>query len=61
MNEKIYYTQYGVGRSRYVVSYHDGQKVHKDGSKFFDIAICKSRRQLDLFLMKLKDQGYKHR
>lgn len=49
-----------VGKSKYVVNYHDGVKQHKDGSEFFDIAIFNSKRKLDIFTEELKMQGYKH-
>jgi hypothetical protein len=29
---KEYYTMQNVGKCKYVVNYHDGIKLHKDGS-----------------------------
>ena len=56
---KKYYTMYGVGKAKYVVNFHDGEKKHKDGSEFYDIAIFKNKRSLSAFIDDLKVQGYK--
>lgn len=48
-----YNIQYNVGRAKYVVNYHDGVKKHKDGSKFFEIAIFKSKIKLNQFIKSL--------
>lgn len=48
-----------VGTAKYLVSYHDGEKTHKDGSDFFDIAIFKNKKKLDAFIGKLQADGYK--
>ena len=55
---KRFYLQLNVGKSKYVVSYHDGEKKHKDGSDFFDIAIFKNKKKLNVFTAKLKSEGY---
>ena len=55
---KTYNIQYGIGRSKYVVNFHDGQKTHKDGSPFFDIRIFKNKRKLETFSRNLSAQGY---
>lgn len=47
-----------VGKAKYLVSFHDGVKTHKDGSEFFDIHICKNKTQLKEFLNQLLKQGY---
>ncbi len=47
-----------VGKSKYVVNYHDGVKVHRDGSPFFDIAIFSSRDKKDRFVRKLESLGF---
>lgn len=31
---KKYYIMYGVGKAKYVVNFHDGEKKHKDGASF---------------------------
>jgi hypothetical protein len=50
---------YGVGKSKYVVNYHDGIKTHGDGSRFFDIAIFRNKKDLEKFIGKLKLDNYK--
>lgn len=56
-----YYIQYNIGRSKYVVSYHNGIKTHSDGSRFYDIAIFKNKIKLNAFVKDLKKQGYAYR
>ncbi len=48
----------GVGKAKYVVNYHDGVKVHRDGSPFFDIAIFSSLAKKDQFVRKLESLGF---
>jgi len=55
---KKYRITYNVGKVKYLVSYHDGTKFHKDGSAFFDLAIFKNKRKLDKFVKELIKQGY---
>ena len=43
--KKRYNQKDGVGKSKYVISYHDGKKKHKDGSDFFDIQIFKRKQK----------------
>jgi len=59
--EKIYDEKYGVGKSKYVVNFHDGEKKHKDGSPFFDIAIFKNKVEKDKFVKDLESKGYSKR
>ena len=47
-----------VGKARYVVNHHDGQKTHRDGSPFFDITICHNKSMLSAIVKELKRQGY---
>ena len=58
---KLYYVQYGIGSSKYCVSYHNGIKVHKDGSPFYDTAIFKSKTIMNVFITRLKKEGYTER
>jgi len=51
----------GVGKAKYVVCYHDGEKKHKDGSEFYDVQIFKNIKDLKAFTNDLKDQGYKYK
>lgn len=55
---KTFHIIYNVGRSRYVVNLHDGNKQHNDGSPFFDIEILKSKKALTEFTKKLLTIGY---
>jgi len=48
-----YNIMYGIGKAKYVVNYYTGKK-HKDGSKFFDIAIFKNKKKMDKFIIELK-------
>ena len=58
---KMFTVMYDVGKIKYLVSFHDGIKVHKDGSKFFDIKIIKNKKDLKLFTNALLANGYKER
>jgi hypothetical protein len=44
-----HYIQQNIGEAKYIVSYHDGVKKHKDGSKFFDVRIFKNKKDLKEF------------
>jgi hypothetical protein len=57
--EKTYNEQSNVGKSKYVVNHYDGEKKHKDGSPFFDIAIFKNIKDKNNFIAELKSKGYK--
>ena len=54
---KTYNIRSGVGRAKYVVSYHNN-KFHADGSEFFDIKIFKNQPLLQAFIQILDSQGY---
>lgn len=45
-----YRIQYNVGKVKYLVSWHDGIKKHKDGSDFWDIACFKSQKKMNNFI-----------
>jgi len=47
-----------IGKAKYVVNYYDGVKEHKDGSRFFDIAIFKNKKKLKAFVDNLLKKGY---
>lgn len=57
---KVYNVQYGIGKTKYVVNFHDGIKTHPDGSPFFDIHIMKSKKALNAFIVELHNKGYKY-
>jgi hypothetical protein len=56
---KTYNVMHNVGKSKYVVNFHDGVKKHSDGSRFFDIEIFKNLKELKAFTKKLDSEGYK--
>jgi len=58
MTDKTFYVQYNIGKAKYVINWHNG-KQHPDGSKFYDVAIRKNKRQLEIFLFNLRAEGYK--
>lgn len=47
-----------IGRTKYSVSYHDGEKQHEDGSPFYDLRTFRNSRDRDAFVRELKQQGY---
>jgi len=49
--------QTNIGTSKYVVTWHDGQKKHTDGSDFHDIAIFKNKKKMNSFIKNLKAKG----
>lgn len=55
---KRFNLKHNVGKVKYLVSYHDGVKKHKDGSDFFDIAFFKNKVKLIAFMDDLMKQGY---
>ena len=56
--KKRFYETYNVGRSKYVVSFHDGLKKHNDGSDFFGARIFKNKKDLEAFKKELLSNGY---
>lgn len=58
INMKTYNEMQGIGKSKYVVNYHDGKKRHEDGSKFFDIKIFSNKKKKETFINELETQGY---
>ena len=52
-----YKIQCNVGKAKYVVSYWDGQKKHKDGSPAEDIAIFKNKKEMQAFINKISKCG----
>jgi len=57
---KTYQINAQIGRARHSVSFHDGEKEHEDGSRFFDTRIFKNKTELNRFVSELKEQGYAH-
>ena len=55
---KIYQNNYQIGKTRHSVSFHDGIKVHKDGSPFFDLQIFSKKKAKESFIRSLENIGY---
>lgn len=58
VESKTYNTMSNVGKAKYVVNFHDGEKTHKDGSRFYDMSIFKNAKDLENFEKQLKSKGY---
>jgi hypothetical protein len=58
---KEFHIQHNIGKAKYVVNYHDGEKKHNDGSDFFDIAIFRSKKDMSSFTTQLRREGYSER
>jgi len=56
---KKYYLLDNVGTVKYTVNYHDGVKTHRDGSKFYDIALFSNKKKRDRFVSGLEKEGYR--
>lgn len=56
---KKFYIQHNIGKAKYVVNHHNGEKKNEDESEFFDIAIFHNKKKLSKFTNELKDNGYK--
>lgn len=56
---KLYNTSFGIGTAKYVVNFHDGIKIHRDGSRFYDIRIFSNKKAFNRFILELKKDGYK--
>ena len=56
---KEYQVQNNIGEAKYVVSYHDGQSTHKDGSPFWGIRIFTNKVKLNECIKTLSENGYK--
>jgi len=55
---KRYNIKYNIGKSKYVINYHNGIKKHNDNSDFFDIAIFKNKKDFNSFEKTLITEGY---
>lgn len=56
---KVFYRMDNIGKAKYTINHHDGVQTHKDGSPFFGITICKSKKELKKEMDKLFADGYK--
>jgi hypothetical protein len=55
---KTYQDNSQIGKTRHSVSFHNGIKVHKDGSPFFDLQIFSKRKEKENFIRDLESNGY---
>ena len=55
---KNFYIRYNIGKSKYVVNFHDGEVFFSDGSPFYDIKIFKNKVLLGRFIKELLNSGY---
>jgi len=55
---KKFNIQNNIGKSKYVVSFHNGISTHADGSEFFDIRIFSNKKELHAFTQELVNNGY---
>ena len=55
---KTYNTMMNIGRAKHVTNFHDGIKKHKDGSKFYDIAIHSNKKDHIKYINALIKDGY---
>ena len=61
MGTKLCKVMYNVGKVKYLISYHDGEKTHKDGSPFFDIHTESNKKRHEAKIEELEAKGYVHR
>jgi len=55
---KIFYSMDGIGRTKYSISFHNGESKHNDGSPFYDIKFFKSKKAHNKFKEELLEDGY---
>ena len=58
---KRYNIMENVGKVKYLINFHEGVKIHTDGSPFYDIRSFKNKVDLSKFEQKLLKEGYKYR
>ena len=55
---KRFYTQYNIGKSKYIINYTNG-KVNNDGSPLWDIMVFKSKKIFEITIKEMLINGYK--
>lgn len=55
---KQFHTMKNIGKAKYVINSHDGEKTHTDGSPFFDIAIYRNKKKFEAACKSLLAIGY---
>lgn len=58
---KLFTVTCNVGKVKYLVSFHNGIKTHKDGSPFYDVKLFSNKKGLKRFINELLANGYKER
>jgi hypothetical protein len=53
-----YNIQYNIGKVKYLVSWYEGVKKHKDGSEAWDVACFKSKVKMNQFISKFRKDQY---
>jgi hypothetical protein len=48
--------EYGIGKVKYLVSYYDGVKQHKDGSEFWNICCFQNKKKMETFFNKISKE-----
>ena len=60
-SRRVMYESPGVGKSSYMVSWHDGVKMWPDGSQFFDGRLFTNKKDKEKFMKELIEKGYRKR
>lgn len=55
---KQYRLNHQIGSTKHSVSFHDGEKTHRDGSPFWDLKITRTKRDKLRFVKALAADGY---
>ena len=55
---KRYNLMHNVGTIKYLVSFHNGESLHQDGSDFFNVATFSNKLKLAKFEKELVEKGY---
>lgn len=55
---KTFSTQTNIGKAKYVISFNDGVKKHKDGSVFYDAVILSNKKVFEDLQKTLQKDGY---
>ncbi len=58
---KKFYVQYNVGKVKYLLNFHDGERKHRDGSDFYDARFFKNKKLFEKAQKELILQGYSRR
>lgn len=58
---KRYYITHNVGTCKYLVSFHDGESTHRDGSPFYGIRSFSNKKKMAKFEKDLLKDGYIYR